>query len=229
MAAADRMRGRMVGGPGAASFKYDVLTTLGVYACRADRHTQRLTLRLIVLITARYDWQRDAISTGQREIASLWAVDERTVKRDVSKLRARGWLVLRHPAARGRVACHSLGIDTILADTRESWSAVGPDFVARLTGPVPEDHAGNVIPFAPLVAGTGHWAEICRRSHAMDPAAHAAWIAPLVCEAATPERLILRAPSRFHTTFVRTHYADTLCAHARAIVGGSIKLEIVEP
>lgn len=229
MARADGMRGGAVGGPHGAAFKYDLLTALGAHACRTDKHSQRLTLRLIVLITARYDWQRDALSTGQREIAALWAVDERTVKREIAKLRVRGWLVLRYPAARGRVACHGLGIATILADTRESWDAAGSDFVARLTGPTPEDRVGNVIPFPALTAGTGHWAEICRRFHATDPATHLAWIAPLTCEAVSTERLTLRAPSRFHTTFVRTHHIDTLLAHARAVLSDVTTVEFVGP
>ena len=71
----------------AASRKYDLLTALGVHACHGDKHLQRLVLRFMTLIVARYNWQHDDLSVGQREIAALWAVDERTVKREMAKLR----------------------------------------------------------------------------------------------------------------------------------------------
>ena len=99
----------------AASRKYDLLTALGVHACHGDKHRQRLVLRLMTLIVARYNWQSDEITVGQREIAALWGVDERTVKRDIARLRALGWLVQHRAAVRGRVASHGLDLAAILA------------------------------------------------------------------------------------------------------------------
>ncbi len=131
--------------------------------------------------------------------------------------------MLRHPAARGKVACHGLGIDAILATTRPHWDAVGSDFVARLTGPAPEAAPrlaiSNVIPFPAEVEGEGPWTEICRRFHSIDPATHLAWIAFVKFENVHEGRLILRTPSRFHASFVRTHHAATLLTHARDLVG----------
>ena len=222
--------GRLRHGPHTAAFKYDLLTAMGAHACAADKHMQRTILRLMTLITSRYDWQRDALTTGQREIAALWSVDERTVKREIARLRERGWLVLRHPAARGRVACHGLGIDVILAATRPHWDAVGPDFVARLTGPAPETSApsavDNIIPFP--AATEGPWAEICRRFHSIDPATHLAWIAPLRFDEINDGQLTLRAPSRFHASFVRTHHAAALLVHARGVLAAT-SVEIAGP
>ena len=43
-------------------------------------------LRLIALITARYNWQRDELSVGQSEMARIWGVHDRTVKREVRRL-----------------------------------------------------------------------------------------------------------------------------------------------
>ena len=100
----------------AASLKYDVLTALGAYACGGDKHRQRLALRLMTLVTARYNWQDDTVTTGQREIAALWSVDERTVKREMARLREMGWLVLKRASTRGRVACYGLGLDDPDAD-----------------------------------------------------------------------------------------------------------------
>jgi hypothetical protein len=75
-------------GRNAAAHKYDILTAIGTYALSKGKHEQRLVLRLITLITARYNWGRDELAVGQREIARLWSVDERTVKREMAKLRA---------------------------------------------------------------------------------------------------------------------------------------------
>ena len=104
------------------SLKYDVLTAVGAWGCGGDKHRQKLVLRLITLLTARYNWQDDTLVTGQREIASLWSVDPRTVKREMAKMRDLGWLILKRPAARGRVACYGLGLDVILRETRDGMA-----------------------------------------------------------------------------------------------------------
>ena len=95
---------KKLAGPGASVRKYDLITALGAHALSLGKHDQRLVLRFITLITARYNWARDELSIGQREIARLWSCNERTVKRDVAKLRALGWLVVKRQGARGRAA-----------------------------------------------------------------------------------------------------------------------------
>ena len=217
------------------SFKYDLLTALGSHACGGDKHLQRLALRLMTLVCARYDWRHDSLTTGQREIAALWSVDERTVKREMATLRAMGWLVLKRPAARGRVACHGLGIECILAATRPSWERVGPDFTARMAGPDPVSAGGNVVPFAAPGGSpggetgeeAGGWGAVCRSFHATDPAAAAAWIGALRLEAVQDGRLVLRAPSAFHADYVRTHLAAKLVALARPVLGEVTAVEFV--
>ena len=77
-------------GRSAAAFKYDLLTVMGAFALAQEKGRQRLVLRLMTLVTARYNWARDELAVGQREIARLWQVDERTVKREMAKLRAMG-------------------------------------------------------------------------------------------------------------------------------------------
>ncbi len=116
----------------ASTKKYDILTALGAFALAQDKGLQRLALRLMVLITARYNWRLNELSMGQKEIARLWAVNERTVKREMAKLRSLGWLSTKTPAARGRVATYAIDFHRISASTQESWPSVGPDFVARM-------------------------------------------------------------------------------------------------
>jgi len=105
-------------GRAAASRKYDILTALATYALARKKHEHRLVLRLISLVTARYNWQRDELAIGQREIARMWSVDERTVKREMAKLRGLGWLVVKRQGARGRVTEYGLDIAAILEMTR---------------------------------------------------------------------------------------------------------------
>ena len=44
----------------------------------------------MALITTRYNWQRDELTMGQGEIARLWSVDDRTVKREMARLAGAG-------------------------------------------------------------------------------------------------------------------------------------------
>ena len=111
----------------------------------------------MTLVTARYNWGRDELAVGQREIARLWLVDERTVKREMAKLRAMGWLTVRRQGARGRVTEYSLAIERILEDSRPRWGDVGPDLEHRLSA-TPEE-APKVVPLPVDVTDetTGEW------------------------------------------------------------------------
>ncbi|CTQ48035.1 DnaA N-terminal domain-containing protein [Jannaschia donghaensis] len=195
-------------GRSSAAIKYDVLTALGAWACNGDKHAQRSVLRLITLITARYNWQDDTLTTGQREIATLWSVDQRTVKREMARMRDLGWLILKRPAARGRVACHGLGLDAIFAQTQSCWTNVGPDYVARMTITPTADTAPNVVAFPTLADGA--WGRIAAQLQAEDAGLFNAWFASLVSLGERDGVLRLKPPSRFHGSFVRTHYIGHL-------------------
>lgn len=203
----------------AASRKYDLLTALGAYACRGDKHFQRLVLRFITLIVARYNWQSDEITVGQRELAAMWSVDERTVKREVAKLRALGWLVQKRAAVRGRVAVHGLDLSAILLATSASWEAVGPDFVERMRGPeAPAVQPTNVVAFPGVTAPPADgslWSRAQARLMSEDPALYAAWFRQLAGIGVAGGVLELAAPTRFHATFVLTHHLSRILAALR--------------
>ncbi|WP_244504690.1 DnaA N-terminal domain-containing protein [Jannaschia faecimaris] len=193
--------------------KYDVLTALGAFGCAGDKHRQRIALRLMTLLTARYNWQEDSLTTGQREIAALWSVDQRTVKREMARLRELGWLILKRPAARGRVACYGLGLDALLGQTEPCWANVGPDFVVRMSSKPVDESNPTVVPFP--VMGEGAWARIATTLQAEDAGVFNAWFAPLVTLGERDGVLRLKVPSRFHGSFVRTHHLSRLQALAR--------------
>lgn len=209
-------------GRAAASRKYDLLTALGAYALARSKHDQRLVLRLITLVTARYNWAREELAVGQREIARLWSVDERTVKREMAKLRALGWLSVRRQGARGRVTEYRLEIDAVLAATQDRWEAVGPDFALRMDAGA--GAAETVVPLpvkgavpAPDLSGGSEWALAQALLHSQDAATYGAWLRGLARAERAGGRLILRAPSRFHAAYVQTHLLGTVLAACQAV------------
>ncbi len=210
--------------------KYDLLTALGAHACAGDKNRQRLVLRLITLIVARYNWIADEISVGQREMAALWSIDERSVKRDLARFRELGWLVVKRPAARGRVAVHGLDQAAIFAASRDDWGRVGPDFVNRMTGPShaeqPDAPASNVVTFPVQRPGAGTWLQLQARLHREDPHSFGAWFAALQCDETEEGILRLSAPSRFHADYLRDKYLVRLQRLAETVDPAIRRVEI---
>ncbi|WP_050527863.1 DnaA N-terminal domain-containing protein [Pseudorhodobacter aquimaris] len=207
-------------GRDASTKKYDILSALSAYALSQDKHAQRRILRLMSLITTRYNWQRNELSMGQEDIARLWSVDLRTVKREMAKLRALGWLVETRGAARGRVALHALDLAMIMADTQCVWPNIGPDFIERQAAKMPAPETTNVVPFqqiANIPADGSVWAAAQHAFQAQDGAAYSAWISRLSEIERDGGTLCLLAPSRFHKTYVETHLADRLTRILRRI------------
>lgn len=200
----------------AASKKYDLLSAMMAHALAGDQNRQRLVLRLMALITSRYNWQRDELAVGQREIARLWCVDERTVKRDMARLRALGWIVVKRQGARGRVSVLGLDLERVLIDTRSEWPNVGPDFVTRMSGGAGEgaEPGPQVIPFpravpAPAPAG-GLWGRALALLAEEDRLTYEAWFAGLRDGGVEGDCLVLIAPSRFHAAYVQSHLMSRL-------------------
>ncbi|MFK7765180.1 MAG: hypothetical protein AB8B62_18090 [Roseobacter sp.] len=220
-------------GRGAAARKYDILTALGAYALAHNKHEQRRVLRLMTLITARYNWARDELAVGQREIAQLWSVDERTVKREMALLRARVWLVVKRQGARGRVTQYSVSMAQILIDTAPQWPCVGPDFEMRMEAG--GDSAGaKIVPLrvaaavpAPDISNGTEWAMAQAVLHAEDPGVYAAWLNGLARVERAGARLSLRAPSRFHAAYVQTHLTGRILGAVHEVDAEVSEIRIV--
>lgn len=218
-------------GRNASALKYDLLTVMGAFALAQEKGRQVLVLRLMTLVTARYNWARDELAVGQREIARLWMVDERTVKREMAKLRAMGWLRVKRQGARGRVSEYSLDIERILEDGRPRWGDVGPDFEQRLSG---ADTDEKVVPLpikgkipAPDLADDSDWGLARGILHQEDPALYAAWFAVLERRERAGGRLVLSAPTRFHASYVASHHAARLLNVCRGIDAGISEVQII--
>jgi hypothetical protein len=213
-------------GRNAAPLKYDILSALGVRALAADKHTQRLILRLMVLITTRYNWQSGELSIGRAEMARLWSVDERTVKRETAKLRAAGWLSVKRAGVKGRVTVYEIDLAQVLGDTAMVWDSIGPDFAARMaegqgapaTPEAPADP--KVIPFqrspfqrpAPSAEGEGLWGRVLAALTERDPGTARAWFGQLTELEVEGGTVTLLAPTRFVADYVTTHLAARLLA-----------------
>ena len=206
-------------GPSAGAAKYDVLTALLVMASQGETVEARLALRLSLLITARFNWRKGMFAVGQKELARMWGVTERTVKREIAEMRARGWIEVSLPAARGRVAEHRIMFESVLGETMPYWTAVGTDFAARLTGAPATEEPSNVVPLhrdaTPLPEG-GLWGAVAARLREQDSAVYEAWFAQLVFVDLAQGVLALLAPSKFLADYVGTHYQGHVLAAALA-------------
>ena len=211
-------------GRDAATKKYDMLSALMAFALAQDKHTQRRVMRFMSLVTTRYNWQRDELTMGQKEIARLWSVDLRTVKREMAKLRSAGWLTVKKAATRGNVATHGINFNLLLSDTEAFWPNVGPDLVDRLTimtGGEETADKSNVIPFSAngLQApddGT-FWAGMADRLLKEDPATYSAWFQHLNEAGREDATLVLVTASKFHAAYVQTHLTGRLILAAREL------------
>lgn len=219
-------------GQGAAARKYDLLTALGVHACAGTKFDQRLVLRFMTALTARYNWQRDELAMGRAELARLWQVNERTVKRELAKLKGCHWLTVKRSAARGRVTVYGVDWTRVLRDTEASWHHVGPDFVLRaaaLAGTVPDAPADRkVVAFPSAPVGDTEWDRAVGRIAQEDAAFHANWLACVARIGQGAGVLELRAPSAFHAQYLNAQ-AGTRLLRAVQQVAPQVHRVVVRP
>ncbi|WP_299950253.1 DnaA N-terminal domain-containing protein [uncultured Ruegeria sp.] len=202
-------------GRSAPALKYDILSALAVYALTGDKHRHRSILRIMVLITTRYNWRSNELSIGREEIARLWSVNERTVKREMAKLRSAGWITVKRPAVRGRVAVYEIDIKQILLDTVDIWPVIGTDFQDRMQQEPAQDT--NVVPFHSKLAipppeGEDVWGQVQSILHGRDPELWASWFQHLNEAERAGGVATLIAPSRFMADYIAQKWAGRLLA-----------------
>lgn len=207
------MLAKRVAGPGAGVRKYDLLTALAVAGLAGSPGFSTSMTRLIALVTARYNWRLDEVSIGQVDLARMWSVDVRTVKRELQRLAGHGLLTIKRAGCRGRVATYQLNHGRIDEMTRDAWPLVGPDFQERMVGQggAPDS---KVVAFPGTPDPASEWTEARAALRRADRARARAWFDPLIRERNTGGLLTLRAPSQFHADYVMTHLIGEL---ARAV------------
>ena len=226
------MDAKRLTGPGAGVVKYDLLTAIGLLGSFGTSAELMSMARLNMLITARYNWRRNEISVGQRDMASMWSVTERTVKREVRRWTDMQILVSVRKGVRGRVACYRLNASEIYRRSSPHWDQVGPDFADRMaeSSPIkPEAEANKVVSIdfrakslaahqeEPEAKGT--WDAVQQRLRQHQPHQYAAWIAPLKQGTDADGVLRLIAPSRFVARYVETHLMAAVAEAVTVCIG----------
>jgi hypothetical protein len=203
------MENRRVNGAGSGAVKYDILTALAVTGLNGSTRDQLSMARLTTLITARYNWRLDELSMGQREMASLWGVGDRTVKREVKRWLDTGLLICRRTGVRGRVAAYRLNLHRVCELTEPFWHLVGSDFCERMNRLTPGGERVirlDAVRTTMMHTGTATgWDSVRRQLADLFPTQFEAWIAPLVARD-DGTRLVLEAKSAFAAEYVKTHF-----------------------
>ncbi|WP_172331021.1 MarR family winged helix-turn-helix transcriptional regulator [Mangrovicoccus sp. HB161399] len=213
----DRAR---ITGPGAGVWKYDILTALTLWGLNGSQGEQATAMRLIAMVTARYNWQRDEVSIGQRDLARLWGVTDRTVKRELKRLAAIGLIETLRPGVRGRVASYRLVPEAVAAVSAPYWDRVGPDFAERIgarqaaavkqEGPQVLRVDFRQMRGTPEPESGDPWSQVQSRLRAAAPEAYGAWFAGLSLRDATADRIEIAAQSAFVLRYIETHFGELL-------------------
>lgn len=224
-------------GPGAGSQKYDLLTAMAVAGLAGTQGFHNSMLRLIALVTARYDWKSDELTTGQREIARLWSVDERTVKREIKRLTESAVLLQLRPGIRGRVAAYRLNYNEIYRLSEPVWNNVGSDYAARMSDQKPATSPKVVhLDFSRNTGGTAEpgvrggggtpWDRVRDRLALSDPGLFQSWYSALDFVGYDSSTLTLSAPNSFQAQYIQTHHLKGLAGAARLEFGAVTRVSI---
>lgn len=222
----NNMEPKRLTGPGAGSMKYDVLTALCVSGLHSSSAQQTSMTRLCALIIARYDWKRDHFCVGQPEMARMWNVTERTVKREIKRWVNDRLLICVRKGVRGRVGAYKLNIIRVFDMSREFWSAVGSDYAERMAGIYPAQTTSVVkVDFAKVsqsaesVDDGTSWSLVSERLRSLYPDEHRNWFAPLRFVSDLDGRYTLAARSGFVVRYLETHYSGMMAEAVQAEVG----------
>lgn len=225
---------KRVVGRNAGVQKYDVLTAMAIAGMHSGPMRQTSMLRLIALVTARYNWRAQEFSVGQRDIAKLWDVNERTVKREIKRLCESNILICKRKGVRGRVGAYALNIEAIYSQSAPYWESVGPDYQDRMSENLPQSETKvvtvNFRPESPETenapSGTSGWPAAMARLRAKHPSDYSNWYAHLVKENWQDGQLTLKASSGFVARYIETHLAKHLLNAVEAELGPVARLII---
>lgn len=179
---------------------------------------------------------------GRKEIARIWSVDERTVKREMAKLRNLEWMRVKIPAARGRVAVYSIEFAAISKATEAVWPLVGPDFVERMSAMYPQSDVKVVkVDFggpkvepeieAPAVEqpddDRGRWRAVRGLLREADGDVFRNWFENLAFQDCEDGSLVLRAHNKFVANYIETHLGKPLLGTVQQVFEGvtSVRIE----
>lgn len=227
---------RHLTGPNAGVLKYDLLTALSVAGLHGTVGFQISLSRLICLVTARYNWKLDEFCVGQKDMARMWNVNERTVKREVKRWLETKLVICKRQGVRGRVGAYRLNYLEIYRISEPHWTAVGSDFVERMSEKIPRNEvqdkiikvnfatqAGQPQPFSVK----GSWKSVGARIQKLHPEQFQSWIASLEFISENSDSYTLRAKNQFMVKYLETHLSSIINEAIEAEVGPGRRLMII--
>lgn len=225
------MDAKRLTGVKASSLKYDLLTALSVAGLHLDTRHQISLSRLLLLITARYNWRLDEFCVGQRDLARMWNVTERTVKREIKFWSEKRVVICKRQGVRGRVGAYRLNYPEIYRMSEPYWDHVGPDFSERMaeTHPVKETKvvavdfrtkatANDQTDDIPATENQS-WRAACKRMRELHPEHYRNWISLLTFGNDDNETVVLNARNQFVAHYVQTHLIPFLNEAVEATLG----------
>lgn len=221
-------------GPEAGVIKYDLLTALSVAGLNGSPTLQTSLMRLIAAVTSRYNWRADELSVGQRDLARMWSVNERTVKREIKRLTDAQLLICTRGGVRGRVAAYRLNYAQIARLSEPCWPLVGPDYDARMKERYRSETPVKVVQLAdyakaeasePAQGGPGTWQRAMVNLSRENVDQFKAWFSQLEYVAFEGGVLELRTPSKFAQRYIETHLLRPLVAAVEAELGPVTRIE----
>jgi len=223
---------KKITGPKAGVIKYDILTALSIWGMAGSQTNQISMLRLTTLLTARYNWRKDQLTVGQRDIAKIWSVNERTVKREMKRLTDLQFLMKTRAGVKGRVGAYCLNYAQIWAQTEPMWNNAGPDFVERMRALAPREKLKVVqVDFENRVQipteRSGVWRDVARQLNQRDPNLYANWFSHLEFLSLEDGCIRLKAPSAFVGRYVETHLQKQLFETAQSVFPNVQRMVIV--
>ena len=216
-------------GQAGAARKYDILTALAVAGLAEGGQGAVSALRLVALLTARYDWTADRVAVGHEEAARLWGTSTRTAKREMARLMESGLLHRVERGVRGRVGAYRLDPAAVRARTAPAWPMAGAEFAARMEDELmPPPAVVAPEPRRPALPAEGTlWPSLYPALAEAHPQRAAAWFSRLREAEFDGVRLVLRADTAFVAQYVSTHLIDDLRAEIRAALGGGSDVVVI--
>jgi hypothetical protein len=231
----------------ASSAKYDLLAALGVAGFAKCALSRDLAHRLSVLLVARYDWARDALSIGHAQLAQMWSCDLRRVKRVIADLKRHGLLSVKHVGVKGRVTVYRFGVEKLAEITRPCWALLGSDYVERLgrmfpegggsssestppsdgdrsAAPAPVDESASE-PTQPVPQACPGERIKASLSRDMSRMSFRRWIEPLRF-LVERQRVVVRSASPFVADYVERVFGDAILRHARRVEPDIVGLSV---
>ncbi|WP_166418706.1 DnaA N-terminal domain-containing protein [Cochlodiniinecator piscidefendens] len=240
------MQTKLYTGVNAGSLKYDLLTAISVAGFYGTSTLQMTMARLTGLITARYNWKLDEFSVGQRDLAKMWNVNERTVKREIKRCVETKILICKRQGVRGRVGAYRLNLPEIYRLSQPHWDSVGPDFVERMTASDPRrkspehenvmkvDFGPRIEPPEPALnteptddTPRGRWRAAQRRLRDLHPENYESWFKGVQFVSLENTTLSLKVKTKFSSRYIMTHLKNALVEAVEVEFGPEHKITML--